>query len=770
MKKVLLLFAIMMMAVTSAFAEWTKPALPQSVAYSTLDPDGGNFYLVHVETGKIFNGMKTIHDWDTTAGVDVNGLKLFFWIPVDMKGQRVTRYSFSTDQRGAINVFRSSSNDLHVDGQEKYTYECSWEISKVGNYYRITSTPQLTEYYTWGDEGTRFWGVIPSQHPCHVYPNANPAVAGNFCDWIFITPETYAVYQPKVLRYYTAVELGEALANVTTNRPDININAEQAVYDNEQSTTEQLRAAIQSLTVKLQRRSVFYKVDPTKELTLSATALDGVTAVITDHDGKKTWGEFSSEHDGQDIGSHCTSVSAWSSKSEYCYIKFYHVAGQANDVYYVKFVNAAGTSWYNPRGDWHGNQGCLNVTGDGTGLFVGGNSAKSHGQDVDGGALWKVTKTAEGYTLKNVGKGVYAVPGIGVVSEQEKAYISLYSGFTTYNPELEGEYTHYIANNTVDGTDYWTIERPNGGNGPLLNNTAFEYWGGDANPRENASFNYYQIINDLPAGKYVLSAEMYNSSNGEEGDHAPNGNAGLYIKCGETEKFVGVTEDGTTLKKYSTAEIVVNEGDVVTVGIKSKGYMSARWFVADNFTLTRSDNFLTLNTAGFATFSSRYNVNISGAEAYKASVEGETITLTKLEGYIPAGTGVLLFNEDSEATVTLSLATSGDAADVTGNALKATTKADGTLASFETNTWALGEGSQFLNYTGTAYIHNRAYIVHTKPAGVRAMRIVFAEDETTAIDNAVIKTSASEGKFLENGKIVIVKNGVKYNVVGLRIK
>ncbi len=146
----------------------------------------------------------------------------------------------------------------------------------------------------------------------------------------------------------------------------------------------------------------------------------------------------------------------------------------------------------------------------------------------------------------------------------------------------------YIANSTVDGATGWTIERPFGGNGPLLNNTAFEYWGGNATDRNKASFNYYQVINNLPAGKYILSAEMYNSSNTEApvADHAPNGNAGLYISNGTTESFVGVTEDGTDLVAYKTQAINVYEGMAVTIGVKSIGYMSARWFVADNFRLT----------------------------------------------------------------------------------------------------------------------------------------------------------------------------------------
>lgn len=179
----------------------------------------------------------------------------------------------------------------------------------------------------------------------------------------------------------------------------------------------------------------------------------------------------------------------------------------------------------------------------------------------------------------------------------------------------------------------------------------------------------------------------------------------------------------------------------------------------------------TLNSAGYATFSCKDNVNISGAEAYKASVDGETITLTKLTGYIPAGNGVILYSEDPSAIVTLSVAASGDAAaDVSGNDLKATTQADGSLATFEANSWALGDGQEFLHFTGSAYIHNRAYLVHTKPAGAKAMRMVFAEGETTGIDATMIETSTREGKFLDGSKIVIIKNGTKYNAAGQVIK
>lgn len=252
---------------------------------------------------------------------------------------------------------------------------------------------------------------------------------------------------------------------------------------------------------------------------------------------------------------------------------------------------------------------------------------------------------------------------------------------------------------------------------------------------------------------------------------------------GETKYVPNTFDDGSlyirSLPAYENViDVIVAEDGKLTIGIKQDESVTGGWMMMSRWELYYcgpnpeaevANLKINLNDAGYATFSCKRNVNVSGVEAYKAAVEGETITLTKLEGYIPAGNGVLFYSEDPEAEANLSLATSGDAADVTGNDLKATTKADGTLATLEANSWALGTGNQFLSYTGDAFIHNRAYLVHEKPAN-SVMRIVFAEGVTTAIDNVVSKTSAREGKFLENGNIVIIRNGVKYNVVGQRIK
>lgn len=174
---------------------------------------------------------------------------------------------------------------------------------------------------------------------------------------------------------------------------------------------------------------------------------------------------------------------------------------------------------------------------------------------------------------------------------------------------------------------------------------------------------------------------------------------------------------------------------------------------------------VTLNEAGYATYSCSKKAFIlnEDVKAYKAAVEGNQIILTELNGFIPAGNGVLLYGE-AGTEVNFMAAPFGEAADMDGNALKATTKEDNSVATVEANSWALGNGNEFLSFTGTDYIANRAYLVHEKAADVK-MEIFFA---TTGIKNVTAATR--EGKMLQNNRIVILKNGKKFNVAGQAIK
>lgn len=191
-------------------------------------------------------------------------------------------------------------------------------------------------------------------------------------------------------------------------------------------------------------------------------------------------------------------------------------------------------------------------------------TAKYNTLDAAGKAAFEATTTGEKYVANTL------------VNEDCAADLATAAKAQT----TEGaDMTLAIVNPTVDGQTGWTCEKPKGGNGPLLGGTAFEYWGGNANPRSEASFDYYQIINGLAPGVYKVSAEMSNSLNGEAG-------ATFNLSCGVygNNTIAYVTTEGDTRNRY-TATVTVTNG-TLRLGVKSDKTMGARWFTADNFTLT----------------------------------------------------------------------------------------------------------------------------------------------------------------------------------------
>lgn len=152
--------------------------------------------------------------------------------------------------------------------------------------------------------------------------------------------------------------------------------------------------------------------------------------------------------------------------------------------------------------------------------------------------------------------------------------------------------TSLIENADIEAgaTVAWQYTK-NGGNGPALDNgldgtKSIEFWNEKAT---NLQFNVWQTLSKLPAGKYELSADASNSLNGQA-DAGEEGRAYLYaITSGgvAASTAVAVQEAGCT-EAYDNYSVIFTlaEGENVTIGFQSVGTMTARWFVADNFTLT----------------------------------------------------------------------------------------------------------------------------------------------------------------------------------------
>lgn len=160
--------------------------------------------------------------------------------------------------------------------------------------------------------------------------------------------------------------------------------------------------------------------------------------------------------------------------------------------------------------------------------------------------------------------------------------VALLCAGSTWAEDYPQDMTSYIKNPEINGANGWTTEKPGGGNGPLLGDSSFEYWNETA---ANGAFDYYQVITGLPNGKYTVSAEMYNSTNGVQGAifSATSGVYATNNKDVTVYKLVDV--DGEQLLRYTTDVISVANG-TLRIGVKNVTKMTARWFVADNFKLT----------------------------------------------------------------------------------------------------------------------------------------------------------------------------------------
>ena len=183
------------------------------------------------------------------------------------------------------------------------------------------------------------------------------------------------------------------------------------------------------------------------------------------------------------------------------------------------------------------------------------------------------------------------------------------------------------------------------------------------------------------------------------------------------------------------------------------------------------------STTGYATFSSTspVNVTVEGLEAYIATGKnGDYITMQKVTGNIAANTGLVL-KGTTGTTYDLPIVASGNTP--SGNLLQPCDGSWTTLSKSNTGTnYVLSEQGTPkvavfapIGNTSATLRAGSAYLYIDEVSLARALRFSF--DDITAVENveAAAEAKAKEGKFIENGKLVIVKNGVKYNAAGAKL-
>lgn len=150
----------------------------------------------------------------------------------------------------------------------------------------------------------------------------------------------------------------------------------------------------------------------------------------------------------------------------------------------------------------------------------------------------------------------------------------------------EGSGTSLLVNPDMsNGTTGWTTsfwtQTNNVSSG--VSGTFLENWVAAAS--NLADFNTYQIVSNLPAGQYTLSAYCVATQQGNSGEAAKTGVSGVSLYAGSSTTSVATLNDGIAVK--FTVTVTVSEGDDLTVGFKGTS-CTANWVAIDNFTLDYS--------------------------------------------------------------------------------------------------------------------------------------------------------------------------------------
>lgn len=319
----------------------------------------------------------------------------------------------------------------------------------------------------------------------------------------------------------------------------------------------------------------------------------------------------------------------------------------------------------------------------------------------------------------------------------------------------------------------------------------YNAWFEDQYPEIYATKNfrpeYVYITNTANAVKSMLNGDQYAKKftaddyllltiTGLDADDEETGHVDFYLAKDGNIVTEWTKVDLTPLGVVDHVRFTMSSSDV------SYGFMNTpAYFCLDNMKAQLTDEettpavFSELNSAGYGTFSAATDMAIltPGVKVYKAAVSGNDIVLTQLDGFIPAGTGVLLYgegmaNEEVEFVAPTATATS---ADISGNSLLPTTIATADIVAKPANVtvWALDDANNFLKYTGSSFAANRAYIVRDVENGAKSMRITFVDNETTAISE-IVNAKLSNGtsynlsgqRVTSSAKGIIIRDGKKY--------
>ena len=381
---------------------------------------------------------------------------------------------------------------------------------------------------------------------------------------------------------------------------------------------------------------------------------------------------------------------------------------------------------------------------------------------------------------------------VSIMSDGTLTYWLTADGYASTTPVNETVYAgvNYEFETTINfctsSSNNWATYGETYGNGVAITTD-------DSN---HTYYKYYDVATSETIGEGILAVtQNYTTNTGYWGWRVQQNNKGtapyytteyvalldlkagqiVQIKCGSTPSIVSSNIAVVPAATYTgTNTYIVNtDGDAIVS--LAKGNVMTYIYVSPSTVAA------TLGTNGYATFASPYPLDLTtanlpaGLTAYKAAVDGTTVTFTQLNQTVPANTGILLQGDASE-NYNIPVVSSGTA--VTENAFLVND--GGTTFTGDANYYYFGLIKNSLTFgvfdpSSVAIPASKAYLKVQKnsidESPSRALTVRFG-DEATGInavkseevkDNSLFNLSGqrvsqpTKGLYIVNGKKVIIK-------------
>lgn len=399
------------------------------------------------------------------------------------------------------------------------------------------------------------------------------------------------------------------------------------------------------------------------------------------------------------------------------------------------------------------------------------------------------------YTLSEMTGGAYeydATSGADLAFDKTYMTSVVNAGTSTTGYNIASGVNNYSINSdatcvqfgkamaaTTSYSDVLTINQPTTGFYRIKNVKGNHYLGSTMgysvwmSTNEDATTLYY--IENVDDQLYLLA---YNNGWYFKGAQA--------IGVGSDYKQLWTAEEGLvgqyTLKNFES-KYLTGDGSMCWYQGTGKTDENGQW------TFVSIDELpLTTNADGSATFSApvpvtipenKENDGIAYRAYYAAAKSDNVVSMTKVTGDIAANTGIIIrtYDDTNKKGVAkdLSFAIKTTGTELSGNKLTANVAAE---AVSTTGHYFFGKANgaySFVFLQGDTYTlggHKCYLSADTPAAGARALTITWDGEDTPTNINGIFGESAetsADGKYIKDGKVVIVKNGVRFNAAGQRV-